>query len=466
MRARIKHAAAAALALSCAAPAGAQSVPQLPPSVTQTRPEPGVPAQVTLQQAIAIAAAKSPVLAAARANYELTQVPVNLARSAVFPNVSAAATTTHSNASGATAGGNGGSTGGSGRNSGGGFTSNGLNANLRQLIYDGGKVIAEIHQARANAAAGTQTYERQLETLAFNVAQSYYTALQDQAATALAAQVVHQDQVQEDLVRAQLQAGTASRVDLATAQVPVAQAKVALVRAQGAQATALAAFASALGLDADAAVAPAASSQDTSPSSQVTVLTYGKAIAQALLMRPDYLAAQNTVTAARYNVQAQKAGLFPTLTGSASYGTNSTTVTGTNFRPSSSVGATLSIPIFDQGVTRAQTEQAQAQLDLAQSQFEQTRLGVELDVRQALVNLVTAQGAVAQAQAELNEAQTVLNATQAQYKAGVTTLPLLLNAEVGLTTAQTDQLNALYGLRQAEQSYVFALGENTLNVAP
>lgn len=459
MTARFLAAAAAVFALLSAAaePAYAQAVPQLPPSAVQTRPQAGVPQQVTLQQAVEIAVAKSPVLAAARANRRLTQIPVSLARSALFPNISGSATVSHSNNAGRAV---------SGQTIGGGFTSRGLNADIRQLIYDGGKLIAQLHQARANAVAGAQTYDRQLETLSFNVAQAYYTSLQSRSATQLAVQVVHQNEVQEALVRAQLRAGTASRVDLATAQLPTAQARVALVRAQGQEATALAAFANTLGLDADVAVAPANTAAANSTSPLVTVLSYDQAVARALLLRPDYLAAQNGVMAAQYNVQAQRSGLLPTLTANATYGTNSTTVTGTDFRPGSTIGATLSIPIFDQGITRAQTEQAQAQLDLAQSQLDQTKLGVELNVRQALVGLVTAQGAVAQAQAELAKAQEILKATQAQYRAGVTTLPLLLNAQVGLTTAETDELNAIYGLRQAEQTYVFALGENTISPAP
>ncbi|HEY9179202.1 MAG TPA: TolC family protein [Candidatus Baltobacteraceae bacterium] len=436
--------------VSTSVPAFAQAVPQLPASAVTQRTQAGIPQQVTLQQAVDIAVEKSPVLAAARANLAITQIPVQLAHSAILPNVSANASVTHNNSAtfqGRSFGSN---------------TSRGLTADVRQLIYDGGKVIAQLHQARANALAGTNTYDRQLQTLAFNVAQSYYAELQAHSATLLAKQVVHQNEVQEALVQAQLRAGTASRVDLATAQLPTAQARVALVRAQGQEATALAAFANTLGLDADVAVAPAQSSAATSTATQVPVLSYDQAVRRAMLLRPDYLAAQSTTLAAKYNVQVQRSGLYPTLTANGTYGTNSTSAIGTNFAPSSSIGATLSIPIFDQGITRAQTEQAQAQLDLAQSQLDQTRLGVELNVRQTLVGLVTAQGAVAQAQAELAKAQEILKATQAQYRAGVTTLPLLLNAQVGLTQAETDELNAVYGLRQAEQTYVYALGESTL----
>ena len=410
------------------------------------------PQQVTLQQAIDIAVAKSPVLAAARANERLTQIPVSLARTGVFPNVSASATSTHNNSSTF-----------AGRSFG-SSTSRGLNVNVKQLIYDGGKVIAEIHQARANAVAGSQTYERNLETLSFNVAQAYYAALQAHAATQVAQQVVHENQVNESLVRAQVSAGVAPRIDIVTAHVPTVQAQVALIRAQGTEASAYGAFANELGLDPNSAIRPSLTGAN-STSTLVTVLPYDQAVTRALALRPDYLAAASTVQAAQYNVQAQRSGYFPTLSGSASYGTNSTTVTGTNFAPSSSAGITLSIPIFDQGVTRAQTEQAQAQLDLANAQLAQTKLGVELNVQQALVGLTADEAAVKQAQAALASAQESVKATQAQYKAGVTTLVNLLQAQVNLTSAETDELNALYTLRQAEQTYIYALGESSINPA-
>lgn len=426
------------------------------PGAASRRPQQDVPTSITLPQAIAIAAARSPVLAVARSDYRLTQLSTDLARTGLYPNLAATASITRSF----------GNRAGSGT-VGGGFTSEGLNATLKQFILDGGKVISEIRQAQSNQLAGAGTYQRALQTLAFNVAQAYYNALQAQTATELAVQVVHQNQVQENLVTAQLRAGTASRVDLATAQLPTAQARVALVHAQGNELSAYAAFDNQLGLDADAQVTPV---NDTPSNPAATLLPqqqldYDRAVARALLERPDFLSAQYAVQAAQYNLRAQRAGLLPTLTGNATYGTNSTTVNGTDFRTGGSAGVTLSIPIFDQGVTRVQIAQAQTQLDIANSELDQSKIGVELNVRQALIGLVSAQAAVGQALAELSKAQEILRATQAQYRAGVTTLPLLLNAQVGLTQAESDELNAVYGLRQAEQTYLFALGENELGAA-
>lgn len=439
------------------------------PGVAQGVPISGVPQSITLAQAVDIAVAKSPVLAAARGSEELAAAQVDLARVPALPNLSATASSTRSNSQaganatgGAGAGGAGGA-GASGR-SGGSFTQNSLTANLRQLIFDGGRVAAQIRAARENQQGAVATYRRNLQTLTFNVATAYYNALSAQQATALAADIVVQNQVQENLVLAQIRAGTAARSDLATAQFPTAQARVALVRAQGTELTAYATFANTLGLDANADVRPVddTPANPTASLLQAPLLSYDTAFARAIELRPDYDAANRNVSAAQSSLKAARLGRFPSLTGSASDGTASTNATGGDFRNSNSIGGAIAIPIFDAGSTRAQTEQSQAQLDIATANLQTSRLGIGLSVQQALVNLISAQSASAQAQAELNKAQEVLRATQAQYKAGVTTLPLLLNAQVGITQAQTDRLNAVYALRQAEQNYLYALGENDI----
>jgi outer membrane protein len=129
------------------------------------------------------------------------------------------------------------------------------------------------------------------------------------------------------------------------------------------------------------------------------------------------------------------------------------------------VGASMTLPIYDPGVKNAQTETAAIQVDLESATLLQTELGIELDVRQAFGILGGAREAVIQAEAELKTAQEVLTDTQVQYRAGITNLALLLNAQSGLTQAETDRLNAVFALRQAEQSYLYALGDVGLPTA-
>jgi outer membrane protein TolC len=57
-----------------------------------------------------------------------------------------------------------------------------------------------------------------------------------------------------------------------------------------------------------------------------------------------------------------------------------------------------------------------------------------------------------------DQARVVLDVTNAQYKAGVTNLPLLLNAQSQLTTAQSNYVQSVYAYKIAQQNLLYAEG--------
>jgi outer membrane protein TolC len=434
------------------------------PGVGAGAPAPGVPQKVTVQQAIEIGYARSPLLASARADVGVAAALERLARAGFLPSVagSASSTRTHLQQGGSGGAGSaaGGGTGGSASTGPITVTSNSLSANVKQLIFDGGRVAAGVHAAQRNETAFADAYRRDLQTTAFNVATAYYNYLLAQRTTAVDVELVRENQTQVDLVSAQLRAGTASRVDVVTAQLPLAQTRVAVVRAQGVELAAQASFANAMGLDADVDVQPI-DDAPVSTTGQVVALaipTYAQAIARAIALRPDYDASRQSLESAQFSLKQARLGLFPSLGASGQAGTASSDPGGGSYRNSSSIGIALTIPLFDQGITAANSAQAQANLDKAAAGLQNTKLGIQLNVKQALTNLVSAQAALDQARVELTNAMEVLRSTQAQYRAGVTTLPLLLNAQVGMTQALTDRVNTIYNLRLAEQAFLYATG--------
>jgi outer membrane protein TolC len=427
------------------------------PGVNAGSPAPDVPASLSLPQSILVAFARSPALDVARGDVDVQAAIVRLQSAGLLPSLSGEASVarTHSQAaSGLSASGAvfGAST----------STNASFAATLKQLIFDGGRVAAGISAARSNEAATADNYHAQLLIVAFNVATAYYNYLAAERTTQVDLEIVRQDLVQEDLVRAQVRAGTEARAQLATAQLPTAQARVAAVKAQGAELAAAASYANAMGLDANVAIQPVDDSPvfTNSPISVVPIPTYADAVKRALALRPDYDAAVRTVDAAGASLRGAQLGLFPTLSGSASASTSSTDPRAGTFRNAQQLGLALSIPIFDQGVTAANTAQAKANLGIAQANARVSALGIQLDVKKSLTSLVSARAALDQTEQEYTTAVTNLQSTQAQYRAGVTTLPLLLNAQVQLTQALTDQVNSVYALRQAEQGYLFAIGAN------
>ncbi len=425
------------------------------------------PMPLTLAQAESIALASSPALAFARGQLNQALASIGTARAGELPNISGTAGTSRSKSV-------------SPPGNFAGFTtpstttlttSKSASLALHQLIIDGGRINASIQAARFSSDSAELNLHRQVQTVEFNVAQTYYAALQARHQLAVAQDSLNLAQVQLRLVTAQYKAGVASRADVLTAQLPVAQAQLAIAQASNGEQTQLALMLDTMGLPAQTAVTIADEGPALAPiPSLADVLT----VAQR--DRPDLLSAQASLDSAQASVRAARLGLFPTISGTGSTNTNSSkqttnqpntsgsppptisTTTSGVFAPSWSVGVSLSVPIFDGGLTRAETQSAQAVADEAAANLKSEQLLVSLNVQQAYLGVQTAQAGLTAANAEYSQARTVLDVTNAQYRAGVTTLPLLLNAQVALSKAEGDQVNALYAYKTAWQQLLLSEG--------
>jgi outer membrane protein len=472
------------------------------PDVQQLTAKKGVPQSISLSDSIRIAVALSPAFALENAQWAAIHARYTSSVQALYPGVSGSATigNQYSNGTTASSGGfvNGGASPSPGPLPAAAFglatpaplsratvTNESATITVTQLIFDGGRTIANIRSAKAADIAGRATLLRQLQTLAFNVASAYYTVLEDNATVTADAQLVREFEVNEASVAAQIRNGAAARSDIAAAQFQVAQARGNLVTAQGTAIGAQASFATTLGLDADAQVVPQQiTSQPAAPNP-----TYAASLKRALIMRPDYISAAYNVQSAQETLRFEKLARFPILSAGASAGVSrefidcfSTTetvpsgpakgqVVGVSECPGprswtndQAVGLTLTVPIYDQGTTNYNVANAAAQLDQATATLNSTRLTVESDVRSALATLISSRASLVQARSELTSAQVSLSATQAQYRVGATTILNVVTAEANLTTAQSGYITALYGVRTAEQNYLYATGISDVQI--
>jgi outer membrane protein TolC len=344
-------------------------------------------------------------------------------------------------------------------------TNESVRATITQLIYDGGRVIAGIRTAKEADISGRDTLVRQLQTLAFNVANAYYGVLEADATVDADALVVRQFETQENAISAQIRAGAAARSDLAAAQAQTANARGALVAAQSSAIGAQATFATTLGLDADTAIQP---QRLASSPPQVRTLPYQQALQQALTLRPDYLAAIHTVESSQENVRFAKLARFPLITANGSSGTGRILASGPNgalpFSGTGQLGASISIPLYDQGLTNFNVAVAASQLDQANAALVSTKLTVQADVRTALSQVISARAVLVQAQAGLTSAVVNVQATQARYKVGAATITDIVTAQSLFATASSTYVNALYSERISEERYTFALGASDLKL--
>ncbi len=424
------------------------------PQVIMTRRQANIAAVLTLDAATAIAIDRVPSLAAARAQVAVEDAAVQLERTGLAPDLSIAAAGKYSYEQGisdaqetAT-----GSSAGVGQN-------NSATISLAQLIFDGGQIRAKIDAARLTRDATLATYRRSAQTVAYDVATSYYAVLQDERTVAVDDQLLAQDVVSENLVRAQIRAGTQAGAGLFTQLSITANARTTLVSAQGVLQNDRVAFATALGLDADIDVLPQDDAQDFQAATPPIALpAFAGALGVAYTERPDLDQARLTLRSSQASLRAAKRGLSPSLSLAADKALGSTSPGGGAYLNSGSVALDLTIPVYDQGVTRANVASSRAEVDIATYDAATTQLTIQQDVRQALIAIVSDRSTLDSTRVAYESGVEALRSTQGQYRAGVSTLPALIQAQATLASAATNIVNAIYSLRLAQSNLRYALG--------
>ena len=236
------------------------------------------------------------------------------------------------------------------------------------------------------------------------------------------------------LTRAQHAAGVALQSDVSLAESQLAQAQASAVDLEATRAQLEHAIAVFTGR------APAQFTLARAPASQSLALQMPATPAglpSALLEhRPDIAGAERRAASANANIGVAKAAYFPQLTLSASGGFGAAALGNLFDTPGRvwALGAALAQTLFDGGLRRARTAQAEAAYDISVAEYKQTVLGgfqqVEDDL--ALLRLLDQESAL-QAQAVRSSRQAE-QSTLAQYRAGTTSY-------LSVVTTQTTLLN-------------------------
>ena len=181
---------------------------------------------------------------------------------------------------------------------------------------------------------------------------------------------------------------------------------------------------------------------------------------QLLERRPDIAAAERQMAAANAQIGVAKAAFFPALTLSASTGFRSNSFADWLTIPSRfwSVGPALAETLFDGGLRRAVSKQAQAAYDVNVSIYRQTVLGAFKEVEDNLAALrILEEEARAQddaVQASRQSTELTIN----QYKAGTVSYLNVVTVQATLLGNEASAVNVLGQRLVAAVTLVQALG--------
>jgi outer membrane protein len=314
--------------------------------------------------------------------------------------------------------------------------------NLRQSIYNHANWTA-LRSSRALAGKGEQDYEAALDSLFLRVSQTYFAALT--ARTNLDAALAQEKAVTRQLEQAEqrFEVGLTAITDVheARAQRDAARSNTILLEYQlndafeavtvltGKPVERLSALGENLPLD-----APEPNDQEAW-------------VKLALDVSPTLHSFQLALASAEQDVNTARAGHYPYLDGSASYG--NTAIWGSRIQGAfdfpatatqegNTIGVTLTVPIYAGGATQSGVRQAIALRDAAADRVEQTARDITRQVRSAYRAVVAGIASVEARRQALVSAQSALEATQAGFEVGTRTIVDVLLSQQQLFNAQRD----------------------------
>jgi outer membrane protein len=322
-----------------------------------------------------------------------------------------------------------------------------------QLIYDFGQTSDRWSSAQASESAATHSEHAVQVQIISNVRKAYFQAraqrdLIDVAAEAVANQKMHVDQIQKLVLE-----GMRPEIDRVTAETGLANAQVQLISAQNAYDLACAAFSQAIGQASAARYEPGT---DDMPPVADEDAPIERLLESALHDRPELASFAKQREAQAKMVAAARGGYGPNLQAQASIA--GTGVSVDSLAPNWWVGALLTWPIFQGGLTKGQVAEAQANLHAINAQEDTFRLQVRIDVEQAALAVRAARATLGAALLARENAQKQLQLAEARYAAGMGSVIELSDAQVTRTTAAAQEVGARFSLASSRAALWGALG--------
>lgn len=324
---------------------------------------------------------------------------------------------------------------------------------LSYLLYDFGARSANLENARQLLYAANATQDSTVQSVFLAAVQVFYQTQANLAA--LDAELESERVAKESFAAAEARynAGSATPADKLQAQTAYSQATLNRITADGNLKNSQGTLANMLGLDANRNVALAPANTTAMPNDFEGNIN--SLIEEARRRRPDLQAAAAQVKAAEASADAARAAGRPTISLTAS--ANQINTAGINSN-NSLVGINLSVPIFSGFAPTYRVRAAEAQVDAKNSQLEQMRLQVALDVWTAYQHLTTATQSLRSTADLLNSAEQSERVVLGRYKAGVGSMLDVLNAQGALASARQQRIQSTLNWNVSRATLAQAVG--------
>ena len=313
---------------------------------------------------------------------------------------------------------------------------------LSQLVTDFGRTHELVKSASLHARAQQENVVTSRADVLLQVDQAYFGVLRAQALLRVAQQTTSERQLVSNQVTQMAANQLKSQLDVTFANVDLAQAQLLLIQAQNNLQASYADLTRALGFADQRTYNLSEQPQTPAPPADLSTL-----IQQAMMNRPELISQQFEVNSAQTFATAERDLWFPTISAAGAAGLIPfhTTVNANGLNDQyAAAGFNVNIPIFNGHTFGALRNEAQARALAQQQNLRDLQDRIVRDVNKAWLDANSGYQRLAVVQQLVDQATQALNLAQARYQLGLSSIVELTQAQLNLTQAQIEQVNATY----------------------
>lgn len=335
------------------------------------------------------------------------------------------------------------------------FNNLGNNLAASYLLYDFGNRAANLENARQLLQAVSATQSSVVQNVLLAAISAYYQVQTDIASLDATKQAERFNLESFKAAEARYKAGVSTPADKLQAETAYAQAVLRRITAEGQLKTDYGVLANVMGLNASTPVTLIETTNSPSNTGEIEQ-DISQLIEYARVRRPDLLASEAQLNAAKANIAASQAAAKPTVSlGLSNNFSDGSSLTSSN---TSTLGVTVSVPIFAGYAPTYRIRAAEATAEAREAQRDRLKLQISLDVWSAFQSLRTAHETIQSAEVLVKSATESARVALGRYKAGVGNIIDNLSAQNALASANQQRIQAYLNRNIARASLAQAIG--------
>lgn len=331
---------------------------------------------------------------------------------------------------------------------------------ISQSLFDGFQTRNNVRAAEAQVRASDEGLRNQEQNTLFDAASAYMDVIRDRQVAVLTEQNLQFLTEQARAARSRFEVGEGTRTDVAQADASRSEAIAQLAAATAQAESSAAIYRRVIGED-------PGKLQPGTPLAKMLPKNLDQAITIAAVDHPAILATEHLVDAAAFSVKSVEGQLLPQVSASAGVSRNYRSTSGglpgvgsaDGTTSSATIGATLTVPIYQGGRVSGQVRQSKESLGQARIEVDVNRDQVRAAVTSAWSQYIASREAVSANREQVAAQQLALNGVIEERNVGQRTTLDVLNAQADVITAQIDLVSSERDVVVATYAILSATGQ-------